>query len=103
MKLYYYVLVLMSKNIPDSCWDNDPSAPWNDIQVTFNYRIFINIGGQMFTSDIIRDSATFSHFDIKTPDDWKDLENNIYMVIEDNLDPEIKELNYNIDLLNWVY
>lgn len=103
MKLYCYVLALMSKNIPDSCWDNDPSAPWNDIQVTFNYQISINVGGQLFISNIIRDTATFGYFEIKTPEDWKDLENDLYMIIEDNLDPEIKELNYNIDLINWSY
>lgn len=59
----------MSKNIPDSCWDNDPAAPWNDIQVTYNYRILLNVGGILFSSESIRDIATFGHFEIKTPDD----------------------------------
>ena len=103
MSLFYYLLVLMSKNIPDSCWDNDPSAPWNDIQVTYNYRLYVNLDGILFASEIIREVATFGYFEIKSPDDWSFLENDIYQVIEDNLGDEIKECNYKIDLLNWSY
>lgn len=62
--------------------------------------LYVNLDGILFASEIIREVTTFGHFEIKSPDDWSFLENDIYQVIEDNLGDEIKECNYKIDLLN---
>ena len=97
---YYYLLAFMYKNIPDSCWDNDPSAPWNDIQVNYSYILSINLGGFVFNTEEIKETVTFGHFEIRTEEDQKDLEYDLYMIIEDNLDPEIKEQDYYIKVLN---
>lgn len=100
MSQYCYLPAFMYKNIPDSCWDNDPSAPWNDVQVNYSYTLSINLGGLVFTTEVIKETVTFGHFEIRTEEDQNDLENNLYMIIEDNLDSEIKEQDYYIKVLN---
>lgn len=46
----------MSKNIPTSCYDQDPNAPWNDSEVTCEYIITLNISGIEFKSNVIKAS-----------------------------------------------
>lgn len=103
MNQFYYLLVAMSKNIPTSCWNNDPTAPWNDITIKYKYTITIVLDDVEFTSKMIVDSCTFSHFDIKTEDDWMFIENNLYLIIEDSLSKEISELPYQVKLINFSY
>ena len=93
----------MSKNIPTSCYDQDPNALWNDSEVTCEYIITLNISGIEFKSNVIKDSFWFSHIEIKSQDDYDFIENDIYKLIEDNLSGDIKELDYHIQVLSWKY
>ena len=93
----------MSKNIPTSCSEYDPSAPWNDITIRYTYRIIININGFQFTSEILKDSVQVGYFEINSEDDWAFIENNLYLDIEERLDEEILEQNYQVELINWSY
>ena len=90
-------------NLPDFCNVNDPSAPWNSVTIRYQYIILISVDHIQFASEVISDSVEMESFVIKSTDDWYYLEQDLYKIIEDNLNPEIKEYNYKIDLMNWTY
>ena len=90
----------MSKNIPDSCYINDLAAPWNDIEVFYTYRIQLKVDNILFVSGPITESVDFAHFTIKNEDDYVYMENDLYVIIEDNLPEEIKDYEYEIELLD---
>lgn len=79
------------------------SAPWHDIVVDCQYRIFLNVGNVQFVSENINDYITFGYFELRNEDDHYYFENDLYQIIEDRLDPEIKELDYRIELITWKY
>lgn len=90
-------------NFPDYCDINDRLAPWNSGTVRYQYRILISVDHIQFVSEVFTDSVEMEPFTIKSADDWYYLENDLYKIIEDSLSSEIKDYNYNIDLINWTY